>query len=226
MRAQKINNKKGHLNRAILNISDPLRKEEVLLKNEEKFRVIFERVNVGIALVDVEGRIMESNLAMQTMLGYTREELHHMVFNKFTHPDDKKADINFYRMLVEEKCDYYQMENRLIRKDGGLVWGLQNVSVVRGVEREFRFTIHMVEDITERKRPKEEIVDHQGRLEDIIKERTANLQKEIEQLRKRIKELESFNRTMVGREMRIIEMKNEVNELCKKLGIEPRYPPL
>ncbi|MDX1295942.1 MAG: GAF domain-containing protein, partial [Sulfurimonadaceae bacterium] len=35
--------------------------------------------------------------------------------------------------------------------------------------------------------------------------------------------LESFNEIMVEREMRIIEIKHEVNELCKELGQEPRY---
>ncbi len=35
--------------------------------------------------------------------------------------------------------------------------------------------------------------------------------------------LERFNETLVEREMRIIEVKNEVNQLCRELGREPVY---
>lgn len=39
-----------------------------------------------------------------------------------------------------------------------------------------------------------------------------------------VKKLEEFNEILVGREMRIIEMKNEVNALCRELGREAAYP--
>lgn len=45
-----------------------------------------------------------------------------------------------------------------------------------------------------------------------------------EELIKRTDELKIFNETMVAREMRIIEMKEEVNHLCEKLGQKPVYP--
>ncbi len=37
-------------------------------------------------------------------------------------------------------------------------------------------------------------------------------------------ELARFNRAAVGREMRMIELKKEVNELCLRLGEAARYP--
>jgi PAS domain S-box-containing protein len=37
------------------------------------------------------------------------------------------------------------------------------------------------------------------------------------------KELESFNKAMVGRELRMIELKKEVDELCARFGQRPRY---
>jgi PAS domain S-box-containing protein len=55
-------------------------------------------------------------------------------------------------------------------------------------------------------------------LEDITRRKENELK-----LRKSVADLEEFNRLMVGREMRIIEMKKEVNTLLAKLGREPRY---
>lgn len=43
-------------------------------------------------------------------------------------------------------------------------------------------------------------------------------------LSSKIAELEEFNKIMVDREMRIIELKNEVNELALKLGSKGPYP--
>lgn len=44
-----------------------------------------------------------------------------------------------------------------------------------------------------------------------------------EQLTSHLAEIERFNRAMIGREERVLEMKKEVNELCKKLGLPPQY---
>jgi two-component system CheB/CheR fusion protein len=54
---------------------------------------------------------------------------------------------------------------------------------------------------------------------DITKLKTAE-----EELRQRTDELSRFNSAMTGREERMIELKQEVNDLCRRLGEEPRYP--
>ena len=45
-----------------------------------------------------------------------------------------------------------------------------------------------------------------------------------EQLRQNMEELTRFNRAMVSRESRMIELKKEINELCVRVGEPPRYP--
>jgi len=136
----------------LLDISEQKRKEEMLQKNESKFRTIFERVAVGIALVSIDGQLVESNPALREMLRYDEEELRNRVFNEFTHPEDAAIDVDLDQELIAGKRDHYQIEKRFIRKDGGVVWCQLNVSLVRGGEEERPFTICMVEDITERKR--------------------------------------------------------------------------
>jgi len=51
-----------------------------------------------------------------------------------------------------------------------------------------------------------------------------SLRKRVEQeLKASIEELERFNRAMIGREDRILEMKSEVNQLRLRLGLQPEY---
>jgi len=107
----------------LLDISEQKRKEEMLQKNESKFRTIFERVAVGIALVSIDGQLVESNPALREMLRYGEEELRNRVFNELIHPEDAAIDVDLDQELIAGKRDHYQIEKRFIRKDvgGGLV---------------------------------------------------------------------------------------------------------
>ncbi|HEX9438781.1 MAG TPA: response regulator, partial [Roseiflexaceae bacterium] len=51
--------------------------EAALQESEERFRAIFHSTALGIAIVDIDGRLIMSNPAFQEMLGYTGEELQH-----------------------------------------------------------------------------------------------------------------------------------------------------
>ena len=44
-----------------------------------------------------------------------------------------------------------------------------------------------------------------------------------EEIRRRMIEIEKLNKFMIGREVRIIEMKREVNDLLRKGGRELKY---
>jgi hypothetical protein len=50
----------------------------------------------------------------------------------------------------------------------------------------------------------------------MVKERTAELEKTM-------KQAQQFNKMAIDRELRMIELKKEINELLKKIGEEPKY---
>jgi len=49
------------------------------------------------------------------------------------------------------------------------------------------------------------------------------LRQKMEEIRASNAELEQFNRAAVGRELRMIELKEEIDELCRRLGEPPRH---
>jgi hypothetical protein len=59
-------------------------------------------------------------------------------------------------------------------------------------------SVHIAHDITQRKRAEAEILRH-------------------------MEELERFNRATVGRELRMVELKKEINEHCARAGEPPRF---
>jgi Amt family ammonium transporter len=54
-------------------------------------------------------------------------------------------------------------------------------------------------------------------LEEKVKERTKELQEKTIELQKRVAELEEFHRLAVGRELKMIELKEEIKRLKKEL---------
>jgi PAS domain S-box-containing protein len=140
------------------------RAEEAIRESEGRFRTIFENAAIGIALVDEHGHPVESNGAMQKMLGYTKFELADMTFTEYTHPDNAQAGRDLFRNLVEGKRDHYQIEKRFLRKDGQVVWGQLHVSIVRNQKGEFKYVVGMEEDISEHKQTAEALRQLSGRL--------------------------------------------------------------
>lgn len=57
----------------------------------------------------------------------------------------------------------------------------------------------------------------------VRKNAEAQIHQKAELLADANRELERFNRIAVGRELRMIEMKKEINALCERLGEPPRY---
>ncbi|HEX8843850.1 MAG TPA: ABC transporter substrate binding protein [Pyrinomonadaceae bacterium] len=131
--------------------------EEALRKSENLWRTIFNDAAIGIAIVNPEGRPVETNPAFQKILGYTKEELLHLWFVDFTHPDDTIKEFPLHQEMIEGKRDHYQMEKRYIRKDGQVRWVNLIASVIPAEQPGEFFGVGMVEDITERKQAEEQL---------------------------------------------------------------------
>jgi PAS domain S-box-containing protein len=125
--------------------------EEALKENEERFRAVFEGTGLGIALVDMKQNVLGINPAFQRILGYSLEEFRGIRNLEYLHPEDAMADANLYIEMLKGKRDHYTIDKRYIRKDGEIVWGRQNLSVVRDVGGKPVYFIAMIEDITQRK---------------------------------------------------------------------------
>jgi PAS domain S-box-containing protein len=136
-------------------VTEQKQAEEARRESEERFRTTFEHAGIGMAVVDLQGRPLQCNPALQRMLGYTEEELLRMSFTEFTYPEDRDLNVQLYRELIAGKRDSYQIEKRYIRKDGQVVWGLLTVSLVKDAQGRPQYGVGMAEDITERKRATE-----------------------------------------------------------------------
>lgn len=154
--------------------------EEALRETGNRYRTIFDLAPVGVARVDREGRSIETNRALQEMLGYSAEELGRMVFSQMTYPEDVAKEWVLFQELMQGKKDHYQLEKRYYRRDGHIIWGHLIVSLVRNSEGEPQFAISMVQDITSQKRAEEEITA----MNEALREKNLRIE-EVSQARNR-----------------------------------------
>lgn len=120
-------------------------------QQEQRLRSIFEGAAIGIGLDSLDGSILESNPALQAMLGYSHDELTHMTFAEFTHPEDITTDVELFGELVSGSRDFYQVEKRHLRKDGEPVWVRMTNSMVRDHQGTPQYTVAVAENITQLK---------------------------------------------------------------------------
>ncbi len=126
--------------------------QAALQESEARFRGIFEQAAMGIALLDAHGYLLDSNSAVQQMLGHSAEELRGKLFNKFFYPYDTAIEREFHQQLLQQHSHHYQMEKYFFRKNSPMSWGRLTTSLVRNSENKPQYWVQMIEDITERKR--------------------------------------------------------------------------
>ncbi|MFE9653580.1 putative bifunctional diguanylate cyclase/phosphodiesterase [Micromonospora sp. NPDC006431] len=124
--------------------------EQALRDSEARFRTVFVGAAIGIGIAGVDGRIIDVNESFADMLGYSVAELRQINVAALFHADDAAGMWELYQELIEGKRDSARVEKRYHRKDGSVVWTDLAVSLIRYDDGRPRFTVAMIEDITER----------------------------------------------------------------------------
>src|SRR3981081_1321944 len=83
------------------------------------FHYLFEQASLGIAVEDLEGKLLLANPALCSMLGYREDELCGMYCSQFDHPEDSQDDGVLFQQLCDGVIDKYSLEKRYVRKQGG-----------------------------------------------------------------------------------------------------------
>jgi PAS domain S-box-containing protein len=118
---------------------------------EQLFHYLFAQASLGIAVEDLEGKLLLANPMLCSMLGYREDELCGMHCSDFTHPEDSEDDWALFQQLCAGAIDHYSLEKRYVRKNGVQFWGRLNVSLCINGDGESPLVFAFVEDITDRK---------------------------------------------------------------------------
>ena len=132
--------------------AEAVARTEALAKSVQRWRISMENAPIGKAIVAIDGRWTEVNRALCEFLGYDREELLRLSFQNVTYAEDLAADLGLAKQLLDGQIRTYSLDKRYVRKDGRVVWGRLQVSLVRDEEGKPDYFIAQIQDITEQRR--------------------------------------------------------------------------
>jgi PAS domain S-box-containing protein len=170
--------------------------EQALREREHDFRTLFECSPIGLTHKSADGVILDCNEEYLKQVGASREKM--IGFNVLDQGNDPLMIEMTRRGINGERVEYETSFTSIISGQT-LDWHVIINPVNPGQSPTDIITAH--EDISARKQAEEEV-------------------------RQRNAELETFNQAMIGRESRVIELKEEINALCARLGAPPAYPPV
>ncbi|HEX4248160.1 MAG TPA: EAL domain-containing protein [Pseudonocardia sp.] len=124
--------------------------EAALRDSEQRFRAIFTEAGVGIALVDLDGHVLDVNPALYRLFNVTESMAGPRPLTDHVHPEDAPAMIADFRELTTGRRDNMHGEVRFVRLDGTVIWTYVTASLVRDSAGAPDYVIGVVEDVTER----------------------------------------------------------------------------
>lgn len=139
---------------------------KALFESESRYRAVAENANAGIAIVDLEERIVFSNETMASMLGYPKDEVVGQLFNKFV-PEAT------YKLMTEKTFQRFngiidQYEAEFYHSNGSINTFSISASPLFSSDMEMIGTVGVMIDITQQKKAAKKLVETSEQLQAIL----------------------------------------------------------
>jgi len=180
-------------------ISARKRIEKTLEESEKKFKLLYEKAPVPYHTLSPEGSITDVNEKWCQAFGYTKDEIcGKSIFDFISEKEKTSAQKSFAQKISEGKSYTGGREREYLTKNGEKKLFVAHDFFLFDETGKVLSVYTTMEDITENK--------------------------QIEQaLKVKINELERYKTITVNREMKMMELKNEINELYIKQNQKPKY---
>lgn len=176
-----------------------------LRRSEEKYRSLVETSFDVIWEVDALGRYTYVSPQVYSLLGYAEQDFVGHFATEFMSAEESRRVEGVLASIIGARLPFTGLEKCYLHKDGRPVMVESSGVPQYGPGGEFLGYRGSARDITDRKR--------------VERER----ERQTEDLRAKNEELTRFNRVTVGRELRIVELKRQVNDLCREFGRPAPY---
>jgi len=192
--------------------------------DEKMFRELAEKLPVGIFLFE-SGALQYVNQKLAQMHGYTAEEISGLkTTNDLVHQDDLPLldkHISKRLSVSGDESTSGGFVFRGITKGGEIVY-LENHDCYLTMSHGYSAIVGIVIDVTERRRVEEELERYRGQLEELVRDRTAQLSAANEELQRDIEmrmqvekalEIESRSRGDANAALRVLLKQREDDKL-------------
>ncbi len=191
-----------------------------LRDSEMMSRAITEGMAEGVMTTTTDDIVLEANAAALRLFGYEKSELIGRDASELVPERHRRQykDTTAAQVAQPEAFRIPGRELRCVRKDGSEFSASISFADVQVGGR--RLFTAVIQDITERKRAREEILRLNANLEERVLQRTEELQSQQEELRQSNQELEEKNKLLADQRVEVIYKNREIE--AAKLTLEER----
>ncbi len=142
------------------------RADEALMVTQQRYRLATAGGSVGVWDWNVTTNEVYIDPAIRSMLGYEEDdgELPLDGWLPYVHPDDAAAVAALARARIAEGGSHYEIEHRMLHKDGSLRWFQARGTIIRDMEGRAVHVIGTDTDVTERRRARAEVEEQRRQL--------------------------------------------------------------
>ena len=137
------------------------------------FHTAFELAATGMAVVSLDGRVLQANQRLCEMFGFGKEALLRKTWQEVTPPEELDVDLQRVSRLLAGDMEAYERDKRFLRGDGSDFWGHLKVKVARNDWGEADFLVCLVEDITARKQDERRLAESESRYRSLFENMSA-----------------------------------------------------
>jgi PAS domain S-box-containing protein len=124
--------------------------ERRLLDSEQRWRHVFDDAPLGMALVSLQGAVLQANATLARLLGVELGRLQGCAHRDLVVDEDAAQEADRLRGLFDGTSSSVQFEQRYRRADGGALWTQVSVSLLEPLEASPRL-LYQVNDLSEQK---------------------------------------------------------------------------
>jgi PAS domain S-box-containing protein len=153
----------------VWNVDSRRAAEQRLAEQEAKYRETFENAPEAIFWF-TRGKIVESNRALRELLGYSQQQLATMQPRDILIPEEQAHN----RLLIDDlwarRVDRVELEHRMVRADGSVLWVRTWASVTLDDHGEPTLAICHVQDVTARRAAEAALTDRESLYRHLVEE--------------------------------------------------------
>lgn len=113
-----------------------------------RVRDLFEYAVPGVAVLDLNGVVVDCNPSFAGMVGRNALELKYTELFAFVHPDDRSRSRAELDRMVRGQTPAFVIEKRFVRPDSSIVWVRSSVSLLREENQTPTHIVTIAEDLT------------------------------------------------------------------------------
>ncbi len=159
---------------AIKDITDYKNKELSLQDNEDKFKAIFNTIDVGIIQSIGTGGFDVVNDSLIEMLGYSREELSTLKTYDITLTEDLRKEFDVFNKAVKHKEPSFVIEKRFVRKDASIMLCRATYHILYDEFKTVKQVLAVIHDITEQRKAETALLESEHKYRNLA-ENTEDL---------------------------------------------------